>query len=74
MFGMVQPADTVDLAVLHTVEQLHERYDISEEKLLDLLRDGELVGFKLGRRWYVHADDWNAYIDALRAQARDGGA
>lgn len=59
------------LAEIIPVEDLTDRYDLGEEKVKRLLRDGELVGFRLGRRRYVHVDDWNAYIDRLRAAGAD---
>jgi hypothetical protein len=54
------------LAEIIPVEELTDRYDLGEEQLKRLLRNGQLNGFKLGRRRYVHVDDWNAYIDTLR--------
>jgi hypothetical protein len=65
MFGVSdQP-----LAVLYTVDDLVDRYSLSKDRVYDLLKSGDLVGFKLGRAWMVHADDWNAYIDSLRTAA-----
>ena len=57
------------LAVLYTVDDLVERYGLSKDRVYDLLKAGDLVGFKLGRAWMVHADDWNDYIDRQRAAA-----
>lgn len=57
------------LAVLYTVDDLVDRYDLSKDRVYDLLKSGDLVGFKIGRSWMVHADDWNAYIDSLRSSA-----
>ena len=59
------------LAPLYTVDDIAERYDLSKDRLYDLLKAGDLVGFKVGRAWMVHADDWNAYIDSLRSAAAD---
>ena len=65
MFGVSdQP-----LAVLYTVDDLVDRYSLSKDRVYDLLKSGDLVGFKLGRSWMVHADDWNAYIDRQRSAA-----
>jgi hypothetical protein len=65
MFGVSdQP-----LAVLYTVDDLVDRYSLSKDRVYDLLKSGDLVGFKLGRAWMVHADDWNAYIDRQRSAA-----
>ncbi len=60
-----------DLAVLYTVDDLVERYGLSDKRLLQLLGSGDLVGFKIGREWRIHADDWNAYIDRLRRDAAE---
>jgi hypothetical protein len=65
MFGVSdQP-----LAVLYTVDDLVDRYSLSKDRVYDLLKAGDLVGFKLGRAWMIHADDWNAYIDRQRSAA-----
>ena len=65
MFGVSdQP-----LAVLYTVDDLVDRYSLSKDRVYDLLKSGDLVGFKLGRAWMIHADDWNAYIDRQRSAA-----
>jgi hypothetical protein len=57
------------LAEIIPVDDLTDRYDLGERGIDRLLRTGRLVGFKLGRRRYVHVDDWNAYVDSLRARA-----
>lgn len=61
------------LAEIIPVEDLTDQYDLGEEQVKRLLRNRELIGFKLGRRRYVHVDDWNAYIDRLRAAQADDG-
>ena len=57
------------LAEIIPVDDLTDRYDLGEDGLRTLLREGRLIGFKIGRRRYVHVDDWNSYVDSLRQQA-----
>lgn len=59
-FG-VQP-----LAPLYTIDDLVELYGLSKDYMYTVLKSGDLIGFKLGRAWMVHADDWNSYVDSLR--------
>lgn len=51
---------------LYTVEALHLEHGVPMDTLYDLLGSGELVGFKIGRAWRIHPDDWAAFIDARR--------
>jgi len=59
------------LAEIIPVDELTDRYDLGEDGLRSLLRDGRLIGFKIGRRRYVHVDDWNSYVDSLRRRAAE---
>jgi hypothetical protein len=61
----------IDPSELLTIESLHAaRPDLGRDTLYDVVRDtktlGRPLGFKIGRRWFVHPDDWNAYIAARR--------
>lgn len=61
---------TVDPSALHTIESLHEDTGVPLDTLYDLMRvevaPGRQLGFKIGRRWFVHPDDWDTYIAARR--------
>lgn len=57
------------LPALYDVDDLAATYAIDPELLRIWLRQGDLVGFKLGRRWKVHEADWAAFVDERRAAA-----
>jgi hypothetical protein len=60
----VEPSD------LYTVESLQRDTQLPKDTIYDLVRDDEVLGrplgFKLGRRWFVHPDDWNEFVARLR--------
>lgn len=57
-----------------TVEEVAERCDVSYDKALDWLRAGDINAIKLGRRWRVHPDDLDEFIDRQRRAGRRGKA
>lgn len=60
----VEPSD------LYTIDSLRDDTGLPKDTLYNLVRDdsvlGRPLGFKLGRRWFVHPDDWDAFIAARR--------
>lgn len=56
------------LPEIHQLTDLAAAYDLSPDTLYDLARSGELVAFKIGRRWWVRGEDWSAFL-ARRAGA-----
>jgi hypothetical protein len=60
----------IDPSELHTIDSLHADTGIPVDTLYDVVRDtavlGRPVGFKIGRRWFIHPDDWTAYVAAKR--------
>ena len=64
----------VEPSELLTVDSIHVDTGLPKDTIYDLIRDdadlGRPIGFKLGRRWFVHPDDW----DALIAHRRGVGA
>ena len=57
----------LDLPELFTIDHLMARYPhLSRDTMYDWLNSGELVGFKLGRVWHVHPDDWDAFLARRR--------
>lgn len=63
------PTDQVDLI---PASELIERYDFSRDTFQDWIRSGELVGIKLGRRWFIHPDDWAAFLERRRQRGATG--
>jgi excisionase family DNA binding protein len=54
---------TTDLADLLTIDDLVKRYDLSYDTVQTWLARGELRGAKLGKRWFVRAEDWLDFVD-----------
>ena len=47
--------------MVYTVKDLTERWKCSRDIIQDLLADGRLKGFKVGRNWRVHRDSVERY-------------
>lgn len=60
---------TSGLPQIFTVDQLADHYGISPDTLYDLLKSGEIVGFKIGMGWRVRLEDWSRFLEQ-RAQRR----
>jgi excisionase family DNA binding protein len=54
---------------LYSLTDLGEAYDIPYDTMRDLIGSGQLVAFKIGRRWRVALEDWERYIERQRAEA-----
>lgn len=61
---------------LFTVDELVAAYPTlaKRDAVYDWLRDGELVGFKLGVRWRIDERDWEAFVEGRRAAAAERAA
>jgi hypothetical protein len=57
------------LPELLEVGDLVEQYGFHNDVVRRWLTSGELVGFKIGKRWFITPADWQAFIDARRAAA-----
>jgi excisionase family DNA binding protein len=47
---------------LFTVEQLAERFEVSERTILKRINDGSLTARKMGKRWFISSDAIRAYF------------
>ncbi len=54
---------------LLNVKQAQEILRISERTVFRLIKDGELMGFKVGREWRFEPSDIDAYIERQRKKA-----
>lgn len=52
-----------------TAQQVAERLGVSAATVQDLLRSGELIGYKLKRQWRVLDSDLRAFLDARRRRS-----
>jgi excisionase family DNA binding protein len=50
-------------------KQVQERLGVSERTIFNLLRRGDLKGFKAGRSWRFEESDIEAYIKRQREKA-----
>jgi excisionase family DNA binding protein len=48
--------------VLYTVEELSELFDVQAKTIRRMLRDGEIKGRKLARRWYTTEQELRDYF------------
>jgi len=48
--------------VLYTVEELSELFDVQAKTIRRMLRDGEIKGRKLARRWYTTEEELRDYF------------
>jgi excisionase family DNA binding protein len=55
-----------------TTAQAAERSDLSAIYLRQLLRQGKLEGFQLGRDWYVYADSLETFLQQKRKPGPKG--
>lgn len=51
------------------VETIGTTYGVSDDTVTRWIKDGELIAFKLSKRWLIHPDDWRAFIDRRRDAA-----
>lgn len=63
------PPPAVTPPPYYTVKELAGIYDVNPDTVYDWLLTGELSGFKLGRSWRVHPDDWDKFIARRRGLA-----
>jgi excisionase family DNA binding protein len=52
-----------------TTQQVAEKLGVSAATVQDLLRSGELIGYKLKRQWRVLDSDLRAFLDARRRRS-----
>ncbi len=57
---------------LLTPAQVGERLQVTERTVYQWLRDGQLVGHKLGRLWRIRPEDLEAFLDRTRVSAGEG--
>jgi excisionase family DNA binding protein len=55
------PVEIGDLT-LYTVEELSELFDVQAKTIRRMLRDGEIKGRKLARRWYTTEEELREYF------------
>lgn len=51
------------------IKQVQQRLRVSERTVFNLIKRGELTGFKVGREWRFTESDINAYIERQRQKA-----
>jgi len=56
-------------STLLDIKQVQERLGVSERTIFNLLRRGDLKGFKAGRAWRFEESDIEAYIKRQREKA-----
>lgn len=61
--------DRPEVQPLLTPEQTAKLLNITERKLGELLRSGELAGIKVGREWRIDYADLEKYIRERRSKA-----
>jgi excisionase family DNA binding protein len=59
--------------VLYTVEELSELFDVQAKTIRRMLRDGEIKGRKLARRWYTTEQELRDYFLQTEAEAPQEG-
>ena len=52
-----------------TPESIAEQLGVTSKTVREWLRDGEIVGIKVGSSWRVHQSDFDRYIDGQRLDA-----
>jgi excisionase family DNA binding protein len=55
--------------VLYTVEELSELFDVQAKTIRRMLRDGEIKGRKLARRWYTTEEELKDYFSQPEEEA-----
>lgn len=67
-----QPAGRHVTARLMTPREVAEYLNITESQVYTLMREGDLLALKIGRRgvWRVDRDELERYIERLKAEAR----
>ena len=58
---MLQMSERQDTHML-TSEQVAERLNIKERRVQDLLRNGQLIGLKIGKEWRIDPADLERFI------------
>ncbi len=56
---------------LMTPAQVGERLQLTERTVYEWLRDGRLVGLKLGRLWRVRPEDLQAFLERSRTRGEE---
>ncbi len=54
---------------LLTPSQVAERFQVTDRTVYQWLRDGQLVGHKLGRLWRIRPEDLEDFLDRTRVSA-----
>ncbi len=57
---------------LLTPPQVAERLQVTERTVYQWLRDGRLVGLKLGRLWRIRPEDLEAFLERSRTRGEEG--
>ena len=58
---------------LLTVEEVAEWLAVAERKVMDLARNEELPGFKVGKEWRFSRDEVIEYLESQRNRPRPPG-
>lgn len=56
---------------LYSVEELADKLNLAERTVRKLLREGEIKGRKLGKRWYVSGEWLREYFSDTEAEYQD---
>ena len=69
---MMQKRDERVNEQLLTPAQVAERLQVTERTVYEWLRDGRLVGLKLGRLWRIRSEDLEAFLERSRTRSEEG--
>ena len=67
---MLQMSERRDTHML-TPEQVAKILNIKERRVQELLRNGNLIGMKIGKDWRIDPADLDAYIERNKRPGRD---
>ena len=68
---MMQKMDERRKDQLLTPAQVGERLQLTERTVYQWLRDGRLVGLKLGRLWRIRSEDLEAFLERSRTRGEE---
>ena len=62
------------METLYTVEQVAEKFGVTQNYVRNLARDGELPARKIGRHWRFTDDDLAAFLESAKVQTENNVA
>jgi putative molybdopterin biosynthesis protein len=51
------------------IKEVEKVLRLSERTIFNLMKKGELTGFKIGRKWYFEPSEIDGYIDRQKQKA-----